>query len=215
MSKDAKVSGQYLEVLSSASRGAPVAFLMERGESFRFIKQKTDWLKVKSETGNTGWISVADYYDSGEYVALKNNKKKWNPNWGLGLSTGYFGQDKRYNATLAFQVFKALSVEANYSKISGDYSTSNFVTGDVLLHFFHAHRVRPFVSLAYGVFNNEPRKSLIKGDSSSENVSGYGVGLDVNPYKRLIMRFSLGNYQLNQSNKSYIDWRLGIFAHIG
>jgi SH3-like domain-containing protein len=54
-------------VRSEPSSTAPVAWVVEKGYSFKFLKKQGSWLQVTDDAGTTGWISQSVVWGFTEY----------------------------------------------------------------------------------------------------------------------------------------------------
>ena len=212
---EATVKSEFLEVFTAAGRGYPVFFVVENGESFKLLKRKTDWIKIKSKQGQVGWISYKDYASS-VYLAKPNIRKLViNSKWELGLAAGKFGSDDSFSTSAGYYIKPSVALQAEFNKIIGDFSHSNMLSGKFMFQVFRNKVVSPFISLGLGVMENIPRQSLVNANKEHKNVFIGGGGLNYIPYKRFNMRFSVNNYYINKPEQNHLDFRLGIYALFG
>ena len=54
------VAEPYLELHTGPGRGYPVTQVVARGESVDVLFRRTDWFKVRTETGVTGWAAARE-----------------------------------------------------------------------------------------------------------------------------------------------------------
>src|SRR5258708_17965372 len=54
------VTDPFLEMHSGPGRGFPVVYVIGRDELVTVLYSRTDWFKVRSQTGNEGWVRRAD-----------------------------------------------------------------------------------------------------------------------------------------------------------
>ena len=212
---EATVKSEFMEVYTAAGRGYPVFFVVENGESFKLLKRKTDWIKIKSKQGQVGWISYKDYASS-VYLAKPNIRKlAVSSKWELGLSAGKFGSDNSFSASAGYYIKPVVALQAEYKKVIGEFSHSNLLSGKFMFQVFREKIISPFISLGLGVMENIPRQSLVNANKEHKNLFIGGGGINYIPYKRFNMRFSVNNYYINKPKQNYLDFRLGIYALFG
>ena len=54
------VNDAFINVHNGPGRGYPVFHVVERGETITLLKSRTDWIKIKTYLGNTGWVRRSD-----------------------------------------------------------------------------------------------------------------------------------------------------------
>lgn len=54
------VDVNYIDLRTGPGRGFPKFYSIARGEEMVLIKQRTSWVKVETEDGNTGWMRATD-----------------------------------------------------------------------------------------------------------------------------------------------------------
>jgi len=206
------VNSQYMELKTAAGRAQPIFSVVEKNETFIILKKKTDWLKVKSESGNSGWVNQADFFQAIGVAGFSERKSHVSSKWELGLSGGKFGSENSYGISVGNYLLPEILVSANLSKASGVYSSSTIGTADFTLHLYRRYIVSPFVSIATGFMNNTPRQVLVNAQDQTQVVYSYGGGLSLNPYKNVSIRLTVRDYYLADVKNNYYDWRLGVFG---
>ncbi len=46
----------YLDLHTGPGRGYPATYSVPRGERVQLLRQRTDWIKVRTDHGRTGWV---------------------------------------------------------------------------------------------------------------------------------------------------------------
>ena len=212
---EATVKSEFLEVFTAAGRGYPIFFVVENGESFKLLKRKTDWIKIKSQQGQVGWVSYKDYASS-VYLSKPNIKKQAiKSKWEFGMAVGKFGSDDSFSAGMGYYIKPTVTVQAEYKKTIGEFSHTNMLTTSMMLQVKRKWVVSPFVLFGTGIMENIPRQSLVNGSVEKKNMFFGGAGINYIPYKRLNLRFTINNFYINKTERSYIDYRLGVYALFG
>jgi len=212
---EATVKTDFMEVYTGAGRGYPVYFVVEKNEKFDLLKRRTDWIEIKSQQGQIGWVSFKDYalaVHRGRYLP-KNTAIK--SKWELGVSAGVFGADQTFSAGVGYYLNPMLAIQAEAKKVIGDFSHSNIISAHFMIQGFRSWVLNPFLNAGVGRMINVPRESLVNAANGHGNVYSIGTGINSTFYKRMNVRFSVNNYYLDKLGESYIDVRLGVFALFG
>ena len=206
------VNSQYMELKTAAGRAQPIFSVVEKDETFFILKKKTDWLKVKSESGSAGWVSQADFFRAIGRDGYNERINYVSSKWESGFSGGKFGSENSYGISVGKYFLPEILVSVNLSKASGAYSSSTIGTGDFTLHLYRHYIVSPFISIATGFMSNTPRQVLVNAQDQTQVIYSYGGGLSLNPYKNVSVRLTVRDYYLADVKENYYDWRLGVFG---
>ena len=207
-----RVSSQYMEVKTAAGRAQPIYLIVEKGESFSLLKQRTDWFKIETESGDTGWVSEIDFFKA---IGVSNYNLKTevlSSKWELGVSGGVFGSEESYVVSSGYYFLPEILVSADFIKASGVYSSSTLATANLSLNLYRKYIVSPFINIATGFMKNTPRKILVNAHENTQLVYSYGGGFSVSAYKNMSVRITVRDYYLVDSKKNYYDWRVGVFS---
>jgi len=208
----AKVKTDFMEVFTGAGRGYPVFFVVERDESFQLLSSKADWVKIKSQQGQVGWVKYSDYVFATRRVKADLRRRAINSNWELGISAGSYGSDPSYSLGAGYYIKPNVAIQAEIKKVVGTFSHSNILGGQLMLQAFRDFIVHPFFAVGLARMQNVPRQSLVNASESQQTLYFYGAGVNFIPYKRLNLRVSIKNHYQNENKRSYLDMRAGVYA---
>ena len=211
----------YVEMRTQPGRGYPVFHIAERGETITLLKQRTDWVKVRSQRGVEGWVHVNDIGRTvdqlGEILAWKGpdlesfSKRRWEG----GLMVGGYGDTDAVSAYGGFHFTRNLSVELEMTETFGDFSDGRMATLNIVHQMFPHWRYSPFLTIGGGVRETNPRSTLVSTSDRTDNTASVGVGLRVYLSRRLLVRLQYRNYVVmtdRDDDEEVDEWKIGISA---
>jgi len=215
---EVKVADPYIELHTGPGAGYPVFHVVDRGDFVEVIKRKTDWFKVRTAKGKTGWVSrmqmektltpggeVAEFADAG----LGDFSKR---RWEMGLVGGTFNGAPVMTAYGAYAMSANLSAEISASQVTGDFSSSELVNFNLLSQPFSKWRFSPFFTLGIGQITTSPSVTLIQVRDSQDLIAHVGIGIKMYLTRRFIFRAEYKNYVGFTSvddNKEFEEWKAG------
>ncbi len=216
-----EVTGSYIDVYTGPGRGYPITYALEKGDTIRLVKRRTDWVKIKTERGRKGWIHVSDVNQTqgvnGEQVAFttpgfEQFRKR---NFELGFATGDFEGSDVISAYLGWRWTQNISVEAHAFQVIGDFSDSQGYTANIVLQPFPTWRVSPFVTLGTGTITISPDATLVSTEDRENDIQQAGVGFYGYISRRFVARVQYNNNKLvtdRNDNEEIDEWRIGLTA---
>ncbi len=215
---EVKVADSYIELHTGPGAGYPVFHVVDRGDYVEVIKRKTDWFKVRTAKGKTGWVSRIQMEktltSSGEVAAFADpglgdfSKRRWE----MGLVGGTFNGETVMTVYGAYALSANLSVEISASQVTSDFSSSDLVNFNVLSQPFSKWRYSPFFTLGIGQITTSPSVTLIQVEDSQDLIAHMGVGIKIYLTRRFIFRAEYKNYvgfTSNDDNKEFEEWKAG------
>jgi len=91
------VQDAYADMRSGPGRGFPATYSVERDASIQLLRQRTDWIKVRTANGREGWVHRSQLERTltpgGAEVRLAGPvpEARTEHRWEVGLATGDFG----------------------------------------------------------------------------------------------------------------------------
>jgi hypothetical protein len=211
----------YVEMRTQPGRGYPVFHIAERGETITLLKQRTDWVMVRSQRGVEGWVHVNDIGRTvdqlGEVLAWKGpdlesfSKRRWEG----GLMVGSYGETDAFSAYGGYHFTRNLSLEVELTDNFGDFSDGRMATLNIVHQMFPHWRYSPFLTIGGGVRETNPRSTLVSTSDRTDNTASVGAGLRVYLSRRLLVRLQYRNYVVmtNRDDDEDVDeWKIGISA---
>ncbi|MDH5258731.1 MAG: SH3 domain-containing protein [Gammaproteobacteria bacterium] len=206
------VKSSYMEVKTGPGRSQPIFLVVEKNESFSIVKKKSDWLKVKTFKGVTGWVSLSTFYAAVELAGYDEKKTYLKSSGEIGFTAGKFGGDESYSINTGYYIKPEVLISVDLMKTSGSYSNSTISSIDLAIDFYRRLFLSPFISIGSGFMFNEPRETLVNAHSSKQSTYSYGAGININPYKNMNIRVSVRDFYLMDKKENYYDWRIGVYG---
>ena len=209
----------YVELHTGPGRGYPIFYIAERGEKIELLKQRTSWIKVRTQRGKEGWVkldSIAKTVDShGQTLALNLPQLKAfsHRKWEMGFMLGDFGGSDVISGYTGYHFTQNLSMELALSENFGNFSSGQMATISILHQPFPEWRYSPFVSLGGGVRKTNPRSTLVQTEDRTDDVIAVGAGVRVYLSKRFMLRLQYKNYSVLTSRDDDIEveeWKIGL-----
>jgi uncharacterized protein YgiM (DUF1202 family) len=52
-----KIAEPFIEIHTGPAAGYPIFYVIDRGTEVRIVRRKTNWFKIETDDGKTGWAS--------------------------------------------------------------------------------------------------------------------------------------------------------------
>lgn len=213
------VRAPYLEMHTGPGRGYPVFDVVDRDASVDVLKRYTDWFKVRTSRGVTGWVSAHDmeqtaladgthfHYDVGDLNAFTAHRFEAG-----AFLYGDYGGASTISAYGAVFATPNLAGELSIGEFLG--KTSNGTTVDLgLAHIFYPQaRLAPFVMLGTGMVRTEPKATLAQPTDRTEQSAYVGGGLRYYLTRRFFLRGEFKEHIIftNRNQNQQVDeWKFG------
>jgi hypothetical protein len=215
---EVKVADPYIELHTGPGRGYPVFYVVERGQFVEVIKRKTDWFKVRTAKGKTGWVALAQMERTltpgGEATqfaeaALGDFSSR---RWEVGLVGGDFNAMPVMTLYGGYAFTANLAGELSVSQAVGDYASSTLINLDLVAQPFPEWRFSPFFALGAGNITTHPRVTLVRAKDSRDATAHVGFGLRIYLTRRFILRAEYKDYvafSSDDNNEEFEEWQAG------
>ena len=213
-----QVADPYIELHTGPGSGYPIFHVVDREDYIQVLKRKTDWFKVRSPDGKTGWVARAQLEKtltaSGEAAQLREaalgdfSQRRWE----FGLLGGVFNDTPEISIYGAYAFNANLSAELSGSQVLGDYSSSYLLNLGLLSQPFPRWRVSPFFTIGGGYLSTQVRSTLVPPEDSDDFTAHVGLGLRAWLTRRFILRGEFKQYisfSSTDDNKEYKEWKAG------
>lgn len=213
-----KVVDPYLEMHTGPGRGFPIFHTIEKEETITILKRRTDWFKVISTRGKTGWVKRAQMQYTlgaqGELVdlddpTLQDYAQRRSE---FGVLAGDFDGADALTGYVGYRFTKNISAELKISQAKGNFSNSKIATLALTHQPFPEWRISPFFTLGAGVIRTEPNATLVKTEDRTDNALLVGAGFYYYLTRRFMLRFEYSNHLILTSrnvNEEVNEWKAG------
>ena len=194
----------YAEMRTGPGRGYPVFHVVERGDSFRLLRQRTDWLRVETRDGKQGWMHretvEATGGPDGEYVRLGYvGADAWRSRRiELGFAAGDFDGDPLFSFRAGYRLGPHFIGEAQVLHAAGSFSSTTVYQANLQVQPFLDGRIVPFFGIGGGRIRNEPKSTLVGADKVSDWSGNVGIGVRAWFTQRFLLRGDLRRHVLTR-----------------
>ena len=215
---EVKVADPYIELHTGPGEGYPIVNVVDRGDFVEVIKRKTDWFKVRTVKGKTGWVARVQMektlLPNGEVTQFADaaigdfSKRRWES----GLVGGIFNSAPVITLYGAYVLNQNLSAELSVSQVSGEFSSSVLANVNLVSSPFPKWRYSPFFTLGMGQIQTTPKVTLIQAKDSQDLTAHMGLGVKIYLTRRFILRAEYKNYvgfSSDDDNEEFEEWKAG------
>ncbi len=213
-----QVADPFIELHTGPGRGYPVFHVINRGDTVEIIRRKTDWFKLRTESGKKGWAQRQQMEQTltptGEKIkftdiTLKDFAKR---RWELGTLAGDFGGATALTLYGGRNITPHLSTELSVTQAIGNFSTNWIGNVNLVAHPYPAWRFSPFFTLGAGAIRTEPKTTLVQAIDRTDPSAHVGLGFRTHVAQRFVLRVEYRNYVVfssNESNEEAKEWKAG------
>lgn len=218
---NAYITAPYVELHTGPGRGYPVFYIAERDEAVQLLKQRTSWVKVRTENGKEGWVTQQSIAKTVDLDGLNMGEKlpqftdDGHRQWELGFMAGDFGGTDALTAYTGYHFTRNLSLELALSENFGNFSSGESATIHILHQPFPQWRYSPFFSLGGGVRNTIPRSTLVETEDRKDDVLVVGAGVRISLSQRFLLRVQYKKHTILTNRDDDIEveeWTIGLSA---
>jgi hypothetical protein len=176
------VQDAYVDLRTGPGRGFPATRSVERDASIQLLRQRTDWIKVRTADGREGWVHRAQLErtltpgGAEVRVAGPAPDARTEHRWEVGLGTGDFGGANVVTVNGAYALTPNLLLRSDVSHLLGDYSNGWLGTAGIAQVIMPAWRVSPFLGIGGGVLSVSPKATLVQAEDRTDSVAYAAVG---------------------------------------
>jgi hypothetical protein len=157
------VKDAYIDLHTGPGRGFPVTFSVERGVTIELLRQRTDWVEVRTARGQRGWVHRSQLENTltpaGSEVHLAGPRPdaRTAHQWEAGVAFGEFDGAIVLSVNGAYALTHTLLVRADVSQLLGDTSNGWLGTAGIAQVFMPQWPVSPVIGIGAGVLSVSPK----------------------------------------------------------
>jgi hypothetical protein len=195
-----KVADPYLELHTGPGRGFPVFFVVQRDDWVVVQLRSTDWYKVRTEAGQSGWVHrsqlVNTFTEAGGQktfrdIALDDYLSR---KLQLGAAWGRFKQEPMLKLWTSYRLTETLSLEGTIGQVQGTFSGTDIWHVNLMTEPWSDQRLSPFFAIGVGRFKNLPNQTLVSAIPTNAKLSNASVGVRYYLTDRFIVRADYSLY---------------------
>ncbi len=171
------VKDAYIDLHTGPGRDFPVTFSVERGVTIELLRQRTDWIEVRTARGQRGWVHRSQLENtlttagSEVHMAGPGQDARTEHQWEAGLAVGEFSGANVVSVNGAYALTHTLLVRADVSQLLGDNSNGWLGTAGIAGVFMPRWPVSPVIGIGAGVLSVTPKAPNMK---DSTDATAYG-----------------------------------------
>jgi len=212
------VRDPFLDLHAGPGRGYPVTQTVDRGATVDLLRQRTDWIKIRTERGLEGWVHRSQLAGTltpqGDEVRLAgpSPEARTEHRWEIGLGTGDFGGQSVISVTGSYSLTESLLARADVNQLLGNASNGWLGTAGLAHVFVPQWRVSPFVGLGAGIVRIEPKATLVQPEDRTDSAAYAGIGLRGYLTNRFLLQAEYREFVIFTSrddNEEIDEWTAG------
>lgn len=212
------VAAPYLELHTGPGRGYPVFHTVPRHGAIDVLKRRTDWFKVRTERGVTGWahqtaMAAMQQADGSNFVFDLGDRSGFSKHrYEMGLFTGDYGGASLISTYGSYSFNSQLAAELAVGQFLGNAANGTVVDLGLTHVFIPDWRFSPFAMLGTGYINIEPKATLVAPLDREDQTAYYGLGMRFYLTRRFFLRGEYKNHLVftsRNSNDKVDEWKLG------
>lgn len=207
------VADPYLELHTGPGRGYPVTFVVSRGEWVEIELRRTDWYRVRTAGGKTGWahrrqlettLTAAGGAKSFRDVLVDDYLRRRAE---MGAAWGQFESAPMLKVWTSYRLTDTFTVEANVGQVQGTFSGTDFMHVGINAEPWSEQRWSPFAGIGIGRLSNVPNQSLVDATNTDANLAMATVGLRYYLSDRFVARIDYTLYTAYVSDTRSTEYR--------
>jgi len=208
-----QITDPYVELRTGPGRGYPVTFVAERDEWIEVLLRRTDWFKVRTASGQEGWVNrdqlattltEAATTKAFRDVLLDDYLRR---RLEMGAGWGMFDGEPMVKLWTAYRFADALSIEATIGQVQGTFAGTELWHVNLNVEPWSDRRLSPFFGVGVGRFHNFPNLSLVNAVETSANLANAALGVRWYIGDRFVAKLDYSIYTAYISDAGSTDYR--------
>jgi opacity protein-like surface antigen len=214
------VTEPYIDMHTGPGRGYPVFNVIEQGDTVEILLHRSNWYKVKSSDGKTGWSKASQLARTIESTGIPVDLPEATHGdylksmWRVGLNAGQVEGSSTFSLLFGYRPFNWAGVELEWGKIFDNSVTSDYYGVNVLVEPVPEWIVTPFLTAGAGQFSFDSRHKVLVDDTGTSNYISFGGGVNYYIVRNIVLRGGYRWYSVSQDdgNTGLNSWTIGLSA---
>jgi hypothetical protein len=212
------IKDPYIDLHTGPGRGFPVTTSVERGVTIQLVRQRTDWIEVRTARGQRGWVHRSQLAETltpqGQEVHLAGPgpDARTAHKWELGVATGDFSGANVIAGSGAYALTDSLLVRADVSQLIGKFSNGWLGTVGIAHVFMPQWRIAPVIGIGGGVLYVSPKATLIDTRDRTDTAAYGSVGFRGYLTDRFMLQAEYRSFVVftdRDDNEENDEWTIG------
>lgn len=211
----------FIELRTGPASGYPIFHVIDRGTEVRIVVKRTDWFRIETDDGLTGWASRDQMRQtltpSGEQFPLVDRGLEdfTERKWVVGFTGGEFEDSPVFTFFGSYLFTENLAAELHYGEATGDKSSSTFYKVNAIMQPMPDLKYSPYLTLGVGTIDVDPNATFISPDTDSDTFAQFGIGLQRYISRSFLFRVELNEYVIfsasttSDDNEEVEEWKFG------
>ena len=216
-----RIVDPFVELHTGPAAAYPIFHVVDRGESVRILRRKTDWFKIETPAGIVGWVSRAQMQQTllpdgerfrvAEYTREDFTRREWT----LGVTGGEFESAPVFTLFTAFSFTENLALEGHLGQSVGEVSSAKFWKTNLVMQPLPDLKYSPYLTLGLGRINVNPSSTLVVSSPEKNTFAQFGLGVQRYVSRRFLLRFEANEYVIfsttstTNDNEEVKEWKFG------
>ena len=213
------VNEPYLELSMGPGRGYAVFHVVEREKSVDVLFRRTDWFKVRDESGVEGWARAQDMRrtklaDGSPFVFHLGDQAGFTSHdWEIGIGFGDYGGADLIGLYGSRSLIDNMKIDLSVSQFLGNASTGWKAELGLQHVLFPEWRFSPFLTLGTGYVETFPRATIVNALDRQDQTAYAGAGARFYLTRRFFIRADYRWHTIFTSrddNEELEEWKVQI-----
>lgn len=215
------IADPFIELHTGPGAGYPIFYVVDRGTEVSVLRRKTNWFKIVTDDGKTGWASRDQMRQtllpSGEqFRIVELDQEDFSQrNWVLGFTGGEFESAPVFTFFGAYSFTQNVAAELHYGQSVGRKSSATFLKANLIMQPLPDLKYSPYLTLGLGEIEVSPSSTLIAPQDDTNTFAQAGLGLQRYVTRSFLFRLELNEYIIFSSdstrndNEEVKEWKIG------
>lgn len=210
-----RVIGAYLDMRSGPGRGYPIFYAAEREEWVVIELRHTDWFKVRTARGASGWVSREQMRQTVTEdgvpfeMADPTLQAFLDRRFDFGVGYGATAKTSFTRAWAGWRFSDTMSIDLNGADVQGQSYTISIWSASLLAEPWSDKRLSPFAGVGVGHYNYVPNKNRVNRHEADGNMGVFTLGGRYYLASRVALRIDYSRYTAFISDKNYRNFQAG------
>jgi len=201
----------YVDLRTGPGRGFPATYSVPRGATILLLRQRTDWIKVRTDRGLEGWVHRSQLEQTltpeGTTVALAGPtpQSRTEHKWEATISAGGFDDASLIGVSGAYALTHALQVRVDAWQMPGQIFNGWVATVGLEYIIKPQWRIAPVIGIGGGRIQYNPN-ALDYPTSHTDNTAYFSIGLREYLSDRFLLQGAYRSYKEFVSHGDNQEW---------